>query len=82
MPIHLPPISRREFLRRSLLVGAALTVAPALSAAERKTDADTFALLADTHIAGDLTKVQRGINMAEHLRTVSQELLARRRNPA
>jgi len=82
MPIQLPPISRRDFLRRALLGGVAFAVSPGLQAAERRSDADTFALLADTHIAGDLAKVQRGINMADHLRTVGRELLARRRNPA
>ena len=82
MPIHLPPIPRREFLRRAILAGAAFATAPQLFAAQRKTDADTFALLADTHIAADLTQIQREVNMAEHLRTAGRELLALRRNPA
>ena len=82
MPIHLPPISRREFLRRTMIAGATIAAPPALWAAERKTDADTFALLADTHIAADLTTVQREVNMAEHLRAVGEELLKQRRNPA
>jgi len=82
MPIHLPPISRREFLRRTLVAGAAFATLPTLAAVGRKTDADVFALLSDIHIAGDQTTVQRGVNMAEHLRTVGRELLAQRRNPA
>ena len=82
MPIHLPPISRREFLRRTLVAGAALATLPALAAVGRKTELDEFALLSDIHIAGNQTTVQRGINMAEHLRIVGRELLAQRRNPA
>ena len=82
MPIHLPPISRREFLRRTLIVGAALATPQVLWAAGRKTDADMFALLADTHIAADLGRVQQGVNMAEHLQAVGRELTGLRRNPA
>jgi 3',5'-cyclic-AMP phosphodiesterase len=81
MPIHLPPISRREFFRRSLLAGAGLTLAPNLLAASRRTDANSWALLADTHIAGDPAKIARGINMADHLKCVSEELLSLARRP-
>ena len=29
MPIHIPPVTRREFLRRSILAGAGLLTIPA-----------------------------------------------------
>jgi len=82
MPIHLPPISRREFFKRSLLAGAGLALAPDLLAARRGTDANSWALLADTHIAGDTAKMARGINMADRLRSVVNELLALPKRPA
>jgi 3',5'-cyclic-AMP phosphodiesterase len=77
MPIHLPPLSRRAFLRRTLVAGAGLSCAPGLFAAEmRRTDANSWALLADTHIAADAMKVEKTVNMANHLKAVSQEVLA------
>lgn len=82
MPIHLPPISRREFFKRSLLAGAGLALAPDLLAATRLTDTNSWALLADTHIAADPAKIVRGINMADHFKRVSKELLALPKRPA
>ena len=82
MPIHLASISRREFLRRSLLAGAGLALAPGLQAAARRTDANSWALLADPHIAADRATKARGINMTGHLQTVSQELLKLPKRPA
>lgn len=82
MPIHLPSLSRRSFVQRTLIAGAGLAVAPRLFAAERRTDANAWALLADTHIAADPKRIERAINMTEHLKTVSQELLALPERPA
>lgn len=82
MPIHLPPLSRRSFLQRALIAGAGLVAAPELFAALRRTDANAWALLADTHIAADPTRIERAINMTAHLKTVSQELLALPERPA
>jgi Icc protein len=82
MPIHLPPLARRDFLQRTLLAGAGLVVAPELFAAGRRTDANAWALLADTHIAADPRRIERAINMTDHFRTVSQELLALPQAPA
>ena len=53
MPIHLQPISRRQFLVRSLAGGAALALSPSLLAAAKRTDPNSWALLADTHLAAD-----------------------------
>jgi hypothetical protein len=78
MPIHLSPISRRQFLSRTLFAGGALALAPVARAA-RAPAANTFALLADTHIAADPAKVSRDVIMAENLRNVSRELIAARR---
>lgn len=82
MPIHLPSISRREFLKRSLIAGAGLALSPSLLAATRQVDANSWALLADLHIAADATQIARGINMTGHLQIVSDELLALPERPA
>lgn len=75
MPIQLPPLSRRTFLRRALLTSAGLAFAPQLHAAMRRTDATSFALLADTHIAADAAKINRNVNMADHLTAVAREII-------
>jgi 3',5'-cyclic AMP phosphodiesterase CpdA len=51
-------------------------------AARRETDENSWALLADTHLAADRSKLGRGINMAQHFDTVSRELLALPKRPA
>jgi Icc protein len=57
MPIILPPITRRQFIQRSLAFGGTAIMAPhALAAADRKgagLDQSRVALLADTHISAD-----------------------------
>lgn len=75
MPIQIPPLSRRTFLRRALLAGAGLAFAPQLHAAMRRTDATSFALLADTHIAGTAAHVTRNVNLTDHFNTVAREVV-------
>ena len=82
MPIHLPVVSRRQFLLRSLAGGAALALRPSLLAADKETDPASWALLADPHLAADPTVVARGINMTDHFTSVSRELLALPKAPA
>jgi Icc protein len=82
MPIHLPPISRRRFLLRSLAAGAGLSLSPRLLAATKDTDAHSWALLADTHVAANRGQLGRGINMTDHFLKVSNELLSLDRRPA
>ena len=82
MPIHLPAISRRQFLVRSLTGGAALALGPELLAAGKRTDADSWALLADIHLAANPSEVARGINMTDHFTRVSGELLSLPKRPA
>jgi len=82
MPVHLPPLSRREFFKRTLLAGAGLAVAPDLFAARWRTDATSWALMADTHIAADVGRIARGINMADHFRRVTRQLFALLKRPA
>lgn len=82
MPITLPPVSRREFLRRSFLTGAGLFVSPRLLAASGRTDAHSWALFSDTHIAADRSKVLRGIAMTGHFEQAATEVLALPQRPA
>jgi len=82
MPIYLPPVSRRNFLKRSLLAGAGLMLAPELLAARRRTDANAWVFFSDTHIAADPAKIAREINMTDHLTRVASEVLALPRRPA
>ncbi|HOC56562.1 MAG TPA: metallophosphoesterase [Verrucomicrobiota bacterium] len=82
MPIHLPAISRRQFLVRSLAGGAALALAPELFAATKRSDPDSWALLSDIHLSADASMVQRGISMTDHFGCVTRELLALRKRPA
>jgi Icc protein len=82
MPIYLPPLSRRSFLRRTFAAGAGLACAPELFAADRRTDANSWALLADPHIAADPAKINAGVNMTDHLVGVSKEMLALPERPA
>jgi 3',5'-cyclic-AMP phosphodiesterase len=82
MPIHLSAISRRQFLRRTLTAGAGLALSPHLTAASRRTDPDSWALLADPHIAADRARLGRGINMADHFATAARDLLALPKRPA
>ena len=64
MPIILPPITRRQFIKRSLAFGGTAIMAPhALAAADRKgagLDQSRVALLADTHISADPNRVYPG----------------------
>src|ERR1035441_3948328 len=82
MPIHLPAISRRQFLIRSLASGATLALSPSLLAAAKRTDPNFWALLSDTHLAADRGLMARGINMTDHFTSVSRELLALPKRPA
>jgi len=82
MPIHLPPISRRAFFRRTALSAAAFALKPALFADTKWINLDSWALFSDIHLAGDTANIQRGVNMAEHFATVSRELLALNESPA
>jgi hypothetical protein len=82
MPIHLPPTSRRRFLASSLLAGAGLMLHRNLWAAGKPVDEHFWALLSDTHIAADRSKVARDINMTGHLKAVNEEVIGQPLRPA
>ncbi len=78
MPITLPKISRREFLKRATLVSAAMSL-PSVSHAglfsKSHNDPHTLAFFSDTHIAADATLTHLNGNMTEHLTAAVSELL-------
>lgn len=82
MPIHLPPLSRRSFLRRTLAAGVGLSCTPGLLAEDRRIDANSWVLLADTHIDADPKKINKAVNMTDHLTAVSKEVLNHPTAPA
>ena len=83
MPITLPQLSRREFLKRAALAGAAAVLTPGCaSLAGKSRDKHTFALFSDPHIAGDAAVKNSGVNMADNLAACVRELAAWPVNPA
>lgn len=71
----MPSISRRRFVGQLLVLGG-LGYAGGLTAAERKSNPELWALFSDLHIAGDVSSVRQGINMANHLSEVGRELVS------
>jgi 3',5'-cyclic AMP phosphodiesterase CpdA len=82
MPIYLPPIRRREFLRRTMIAAAGLVLSPRLFAAEKQVDENFWALFSDPHIAADRTLVHNNVNMADHLDAVVKEVVGLPTQPA
>ena len=81
MPIHLSPLTRRQFLARSVAVTAGLAMAPEMVASTKAVDQSFWALLSDTHLAADQSMVFRGVNMASHLKTVAAEIMTLPKRP-
>lgn len=80
MPIHLPPLSRRSFLRGAAVAaaGACAGTSPGRGEerpAARPVDPHRFALLADTHIDADPATKARDVCMATNLQTVVEQIL-------
>jgi 3',5'-cyclic-AMP phosphodiesterase len=78
MPITLPPISRRRFLKGALAAGA-LAVLPrdVWSAPQSQFDANRIALLSDTHLpAAGESFVHRDVSPWKSFQTASTEILS------
>ncbi|HEY4416926.1 MAG TPA: metallophosphoesterase [Verrucomicrobiae bacterium] len=79
MPLLLPQLSRRQFLKRAALAGAAVALAPQVSHAAlfgKSRDKNTFAFFSDIHIAGDVTLKHSDVNMADNFSACVRELAA------
>lgn len=81
MPFHIPAISRREFIVRTLAGGAGALALRDLRADEPEVDHDFWALYSDTHIAGSTAKVWRGEPMYDNSRRVNREMFGMPKRP-
>lgn len=82
MPIHLAPISRRQFLARAMAAGAGLALGRDLLAAPKALDKHSWALLSDIHLAANRALTARGINMTDHFAAVLREVQGLPQRPA
>lgn len=64
MPIHVPPISRRDFLAGTIATGAGLLLPRRVWADGPGADPNRWVLLADTHVWEHLDREKRGIKPA------------------
>ena len=78
MPLLLPQLTRREFLKRAALASAALALAPSSYAGlfGKSRDKHMVAFFSDTHIAADAATVSRQVNVADNLAVCVRELAA------
>ncbi len=82
MPVFLPQLSRREFLKRAALAGVGLGLVefvPPKSHAGlfgKARDQHTFAFFSDSHIAADAALRQGDVNMAGNFAACVRELAA------
>ncbi len=83
MPIHLSPVSRRDFIASAVVATAGLlTFRTGVRAEERGVDPDYFVLIADTHIDENPNRLLRGVNPAVNLDAVVKRILGLRPRPA
>jgi hypothetical protein len=78
MPVTLPQLSRREFLKRAVAAGAVAALAPSSYAGlfGKSRDKHAFFFLSDTHIAGDPAQTYLNVNMTDHFNACVGELAA------
>jgi 3',5'-cyclic-AMP phosphodiesterase len=74
MPVYLPPLSRRQFLKGSL-AASALVLSGGCATRKSSADGRTWALLSDTHVAADPNLIHNNVNMTHDLQTVAQEVV-------
>src|SRR5262245_33487590 len=81
MPVHLPPLSRRQFLGTVAAALGALVVSPAFGR-DDKTDPHRLALLSDSHIPDSPDTVNKDWNMTDNLKKVVGEVTGLDPKPA
>ncbi|HUD49607.1 MAG TPA: metallophosphoesterase [Candidatus Baltobacteraceae bacterium] len=75
MPVYLPPISRRRFLKGSL-AAAVLKAGGGCETRKSTADGQSWALLSDIHIAADPKLIFNKVNMTRNFQTVAKEVVA------
>ncbi len=81
MPVHVPPLSRRQFLAGGLAAGAALSAPGWLSAATKPAEEDLFLLLADIHIPEHPEKAHRSVRSSDGLKQAIAQALTLDKRP-
>jgi len=76
MPLFLPQLTRRDFLKRAALASAGLALAPSVWSAglDKPFDPNTFAFFSDAHIAADPAEQHAGVNMSQNLAACTRAL--------
>lgn len=82
MPIHLTNLHRRAFLQATIGTGAGLLTFGKALGEETQDAPEHVALLADTHIDADATRVVRGSVMASNLLQVIADVLTQPQQPS
>lgn len=84
MPVTLPQLTRREFLKRAMLAGAVATLTPSAWAdlAAKPRDPHTFTFFSDTHIAANPQERYLDVNMSDHLAECIRQVADWPVNPA
>ena len=83
MPVTLPQLSRREFLKRVALAGAGMAAASGYAGLfGGARDNNTFAFFSDCHVAADAALLHNGVNVADNLAACGRELAAWPAKPA
>ncbi|HEX8523219.1 MAG TPA: metallophosphoesterase [Tepidisphaeraceae bacterium] len=81
MPISLPPISRRGFIRGALTAAGAMALGPQWSSGAQAADPNRLALFSDIHLNGAKTPT-RGVNMWQNFVACREQVLAMETRPA
>ena len=82
MPIHLPPLTRRGFLKATLAAGAAAVLPGRAFGAEEAVDPNRVALLSDTHVWENTKEPYSGCMPNETCKAALDQLLALSPRPA
>lgn len=82
MPVHVPPISRRQFLAAAAATGAGLVFSQRSWAADDRADPDRWVLLADTHLQEDAERRHNEIHPVGNYRQARAEFLSLEPRPA
>lgn len=82
MPIHLPAVSRRQFLRTSVAASAGLLTVRWSKADALAADGDSWALLSDTHLSGNRDEIKNDVHLFKNLDQVLTEVRALPNRPA
>lgn len=82
MPIHLPPLSRRGFLKATFAAGAAAMLPGRVGGAEPSLDPNRVAILADTHVWENTGEPYHGVKPAETCKAALAQVLALSPRPA